>query len=192
MISGLRGAAPGTPCWCHFGTVADFLAVCFYMFFDSLILNIFTFVVNGWVHLGSVWLLFWSAWEPWQSSQNLDGSTILTLWTSFFQARFLGLNLLPTFSRLSALWGIFSFWDFFGRLLDAFGMPFRARDTHGSLFCEFMIKIWFLMISGLRDAPPRDFILMSFWYLCRLLGSLFLHVLLIPKFSDFLLHNNVR
>ena len=33
-------------------------------------------------------------------------STILTLWTAFFQAWCLGLNLLPTFARLLALLGI--------------------------------------------------------------------------------------
>ena len=78
------------------------------------------------IHLRSIWHVFWSAWEPWQWSQNSDGSTILTLWTSFFQASFLSLNLPPTFARLLALLGISGF--HLGGLLGSFGSKMEVQQ----------------------------------------------------------------
>ena len=104
-------------------TFADFLAVCFLPDFWTPKFSDFPKLFGNFgLHLESIWHAFWRAWEPRKWSQNVDGSTILTLWTSFFQARFLGLNLLPTFSRLFALLGIL------GLHLGALLAPFGSND----------------------------------------------------------------
>ena len=83
-------------------------------------------------------------------TQNIDGSTILTLWTSFFQARFLGLNLLPTFLRLFTLLGISMF--LLGGLLVPFGsllVPFRILlRTLGLDFRAFLISFLIFQVSS--------------------------------------------
>ena len=55
----------------------------FTCFFESWTSGFSRFVNFGF-HLGSILHAFRSAWEPWKWSQNVDESTILTLWTSFF------------------------------------------------------------------------------------------------------------
>ena len=126
--------------WTQFRRVVILLPICWQYFFTCFFWlpnsRIFQLFDNFGDHLGSIWHVFWSAWEPRKWSQNVDGSTILTLWTSFFQAQFLGLNLLPTFSRLFALLGISGL--HLGGLLGPFGSKMvvwnkaRKKEEKGS------------------------------------------------------------
>ena len=78
------------------------------------------------------------------------------------------------------------FWTPFGCLWDAFSSPGHPWEPFYLPAQICLIGSRFYVIFGLRGAPPpRDRMLTPFWYFCRLFGSLFLHVFLIPNFSDF-------
>ena len=68
----------------HFDTILAFLLPCwrsvFCCFFGCVIF--WHFAILGSIR-GPIWNAFWGAWEPWESSQNVEGSVISTLWKSF-------------------------------------------------------------------------------------------------------------
>ena len=88
-FSDFAAPPPGISFWCHVDTFAKLLAVAFTCFCWLPFFMICFICCQFWVFpLDSIWHAFWSAWEPRKWSQNVDRSTILTLWTPFFRPDF--------------------------------------------------------------------------------------------------------
>ena len=111
----------------HFDVILILLPTSWFFFSYMLFwlprfLIVFYIIAISGLLLGSIWHAFWNAWEPWKWSQNPDGSTILTLRNSIFQARFLGLNLLPI-----CVQDLLHFYAFLGSLWEAFWFAFARK-----------------------------------------------------------------